>query len=78
VKIVYSKHALQRIKERKISKLEISRALKKPLGSKISYKERIVISKVTGRKILEIVTKVEGNDIIIITAYYLVNKNYEN
>ena len=71
MKILISEHARERIKQRKISQLEVYATVKSPQTSDQSYRDRILVRRNFGIKTLEVVTKVEDSCIIIISAYYL-------
>lgn len=71
VMIIFSEHAvLQRIK-RKISENRILETIKKPDESESSFRNRRLSRKKYGDKMLEVVSILEGENIIIITEYYL-------
>lgn len=78
MKIVFSEHALIRIRERKISKLEVYATIKNPQSKDETYRERILVRRNFGSKILEAVIRIEEKCIMVISAYYLDRKIYEN
>lgn len=78
MKIVFSEHALIRIRERKISKLEVYATIQNPQGKDDTYKERILLRRNFGSKILETAVRIEEKCIIVISAYYLDRKVYES
>jgi len=78
MKIVFSEHALIRIRERKISKLEVYATIQNPQSKDETYRERILVRRNFGPKILEAVIRNEEKCIIVISAYYLERKIYES
>ena len=73
--IVFSVHAVLQLKRRKISKRLVIEAVENSEDISSSFKSRKLRRESIGGKILEIVTKTEGNKITVITAYYLRSKN---
>ena len=71
MKIEFSDHAKSRIAFRKISKRRVLAALNKPDKSIDSFKERLVFRKKFTPKVLEVVAKMEGDIMVVVTAYYL-------
>jgi len=78
MRIVFSEHALDRIKERKIPKLKVFATIKNPQNQVESYRGRILIRRNFGSKILEVIIRVEKECIIVVSAYYLERKVYED
>ncbi len=72
MKIEFSKHAEERIKSRKISKIRVIEVIKNPNNVIISFRFRQLLQRTYNDKILEVVTKVEGEKVTVITAYYFV------
>ena len=75
MEVEFSTHALERIKQRKISKHRVIQTINTPTKILSSSYERSLCRKQFGSKILEVVIKNEATKIIIITAYYLRSKN---
>jgi len=71
MKIKYSDHCVERLKKRRISKLRVESTIQNPDNTLKSFRSRRLLQKHFGDKILEVVTKVEGKKITIITGYYL-------
>lgn len=71
MKILFSKHAIERIGQRKIPELQIYATIKSPQTTDEGYRNRILVRRNFGTKTLEVVTKVEDSCIIVISAYYL-------
>lgn len=71
MQIVFSDHAISRIKERRISSLKIYATVKSPQEILSSFKERHIYRRRYGTKTLEVVTKTEGKIIVIISAYMI-------
>lgn len=69
--IVFTNHSKYRINERKISITNLKAAIKNPDSRKVDEYGMIVVKKNFGRKSLEVVYKVQSNNFVIITAYYL-------
>ncbi|MBI4157583.1 DUF4258 domain-containing protein, partial [Candidatus Woesebacteria bacterium] len=75
MKIEFSKHARERIKTRRISKNRVVKTIQNSAKILQSFRFRKLFQKNYGDKMLEVVTKIENRKIIVITAYYLRNKN---
>ncbi|MDP2638153.1 MAG: DUF4258 domain-containing protein [Candidatus Levybacteria bacterium] len=69
--IVFSKHARDQLRRRKISHKLVIDVVKNPRKKIVSFRGRSLRQKQLGDKILEVVTKTEGSRITIITAYLL-------
>lgn len=69
--IGFSDHAEKQIKERKIPKNRVVNVVKKPTREIKSFRNRNLLQKQFGSRILEVVTVIEDTRIIVITAYYL-------
>jgi len=69
--IVFTNHAKYRINERKVSVINVRQAVKNPDNKKIDEYGMIVVTKKFGKRSLEVVYKIQSNNIIIITAYYI-------
>ena len=69
MQIVFSDHSLARIKERKITKLQVYATIRNPQQKDTSYRERLVYKRKFRSKILEVITKKEGDTIVVISAY---------
>jgi hypothetical protein len=69
MRIVFSEHATERVKERDISVLQIFATVKSPQNKSESYRGRIIYSRKFGSKTLEVITKLENKVTIIISAY---------
>ena len=68
--IIFTKHALKRMKEREISKADIAKVIRNPDYIQRDFK-RIVANKKLNGKILEIIFLKENKKTIILTCYYL-------
>ena len=71
MKIIFTDHAKERVKERGILVSDIKKAVKLPTSHLWSYLPTIKIQKIINGKTLEIIYEQKGPIIIIITAYYL-------
>lgn len=69
--IIFSRHALLQIARRKISLSLVMETVQTSVEIIPSYRGRQLRRSVVNDKILEVVTKNEAEDIIIVTAYYL-------
>ena len=72
--IVFSEHAKQQLKRRRISQQIVVSAIKSTRKTISSFKNRKLRQNRVGGKLLEVVTKTEGSRITVITAYYLEEK----
>lgn len=75
--IKFSDHAKSQLKKRGISQKLAIETVENPDETEDSFKARKLRRKSINDKILEVVTKTEGNKITIVTGYYLKGK-YEN
>jgi hypothetical protein len=71
MKIIYTAHSKERIKERGILVSDIKAAVVSPTSNLWSYSPTQKIQKIIKGKTLEIIYEQKGQIIIIITAYYL-------
>lgn len=71
MKLRFTHHSQFRINERGISIEEIKLVIKHPDFSDTAFGDKTKVNKEIEGKILEIVYKKDGNDIVIITAYHL-------
>ncbi len=71
MKIVFTNHAKCRIMERQISVQNVRQTIKNPDSRKEDVYGMITTRKVFGKRTLEIIYRVSGNTVIIITTYYL-------
>lgn len=71
MKVVFTEHAKQRLKERKIEGKDVIYTLFAPDKYKPTHTDRICVSKKIGSKILEIIYTEEKENMIVITCYYL-------
>ena len=69
--IVFSNHAKYRLNERKISVTDVKRAIKNPSSKRAHEYGMMVVRKNFGKKLLEVIFKVQSNNFVIITAYYI-------
>jgi len=71
MKIEFSEHAEQQLKRRKITREVVKKAIQNFEEKIASYRKRELLQIRIDGKLLEVVTKKEGQKIIVITAYYL-------
>lgn len=67
--IKFSNHAIDNLKERKISKKRVVETVNNPDNMLASFKNRRLRQKRFGDRILEVVTVTEGSRITVVTAY---------
>lgn len=72
--IVFSDHAKQQLKRRKIQKKLVIQTVRNPQETKASFKSRRLRRRKFGDKILQVVSITEGSVITIVTGYYLKEK----
>ena len=70
MKIIFTNHAKYRIMERGISVLLIKSVLKNSDSQIIDQYGMMIVRKIIGEKVIEVVYKISGSNYIIITAYY--------
>lgn len=71
MKIIFSDHAKQQRIERKIPLKDILQTVKNPVNRMNSYKDRELLQKEFGGKILEVIIVEEEDIMTVITQYYL-------
>ncbi len=71
MKIIFSDHAKKQLVERKIPKKIVLETIKNPQNKLKSFKNRELLQKRFGGKILEVVIVKEDSVVTIITQYYL-------
>lgn len=69
--ILFSDHAKQQLQRRKITQKLVIETIRNPESKVSSFRDRKLRQRKIGDKILEVVTKTEGNKITVITGYYL-------
>ncbi len=69
--IIFSEHAKQQLKRRRISRKRAIKTIRKPENRIETFKSRNLQQRRFGDKILEVVTKTEGSGITVVTGYYL-------
>jgi hypothetical protein len=69
MRIVFSEHATERMNQRDISELQVYATIKSPQEKTKSYRDRTIFRRKIDDKTLEVVTKLENKNIIIISAY---------
>lgn len=67
--IKFTKHALQRIKSRNISKDDILDTINYPKSLKKNSHENFIAQKIKGKHLLRVFYLIEGNAKVVITAY---------
>lgn len=69
--VIFTRHVLQRMQERSITKQQVTRAVLKP-DRIIADEDRIsLFQRDIGSRTLEVVGKVSKNKVIVITTYWL-------
>lgn len=69
--IIFTDHAKRRMRERKISKAQVSIVLEHPESAESEDGNIKILRKKFGNKVLEIVIETSKNKIIVITLYWL-------
>ena len=69
--IIFSKHALEQLRRRKISQKKVIDVVQRSYQNISSFRDRKLRQMLVGGKLLEVVTTTEGNKITVITAYFL-------
>ena len=69
--IVFTRHAVQRMRERNIARSQIVNALAKPDSATLEEGDVTLFRKRYGKKILGVVTEVFKQKFIVITAYWV-------
>jgi hypothetical protein len=72
----YTDHAKERMAERRISKENIERALRKPDDVSNTKSGRKIARKLIKNKLLRIVYEEENGNFMVITAYYTQPERY--
>jgi len=75
--VVYTRHAEEKIAERKLSKTIIENALKNPDTVLESISEKRIAHKLIRNKLLRIVYTRKSEKYVIITAYFTEPERYE-
>ncbi len=70
--IKFSVHAKNQLKRRRIPQKLVVDTIRNPENKSSSFNNRILRRKSVGGKILEVVTKTEGQKITVITGYYII------
>jgi len=68
--IIFTRHALLKLKQRAISKTAVSETLKSPDYKFPSYSGRIISYKKFDKLYLKVVYKIEDDNIIVITQHW--------
>jgi hypothetical protein len=71
MEIIFSGHSKDQNRIRKIPLARVRQTLEKPDKILSSFRGRKLYRKTLGDKILEVVAKIEGEKIVVITQYYL-------
>lgn len=69
--IVFSDHAIDQNKKRKIPESRILQTVTDPDDVEPSSRGRVMRKKQFGKKILEVITVTEGSRVTVITQYYI-------
>ncbi|OGE29631.1 hypothetical protein A2867_02085 [Candidatus Daviesbacteria bacterium RIFCSPHIGHO2_01_FULL_40_11] len=71
MKIIFSDHAKNQKFEREIAKKLILETIRSPQNRFKSFRNRELLQRQFGDKILEVVTVKEGENLVVITQYWL-------
>ncbi len=69
--IIFSRHALEQMRRRKISQNKVINIVSHSHQKVSSFRDQKLRQMLVGGKLLEVVTKTEGNKITVIRAYFL-------
>ena len=69
--LIYTDHALKRMRERKVSKAQIIAAIENPESTELQENSIQIIRKKFSGKILELVLETGKNKLIVVTLYWL-------
>ena len=72
---IYTKHSKVRIKQRNLKSQQIEETIIEPDKVTSSFKGRLITQKNFSGETLEVIFKKQGNNVIIITAYWLKEAN---
>ncbi len=75
MKIKFSEHAKEQLRERKIARRLIIQTVNDPESKQKSFRKRLLLRRSFGGKILEVVTVKELDHLVIVTEYFLEGKN---
>ncbi|MEM5793501.1 MAG: DUF4258 domain-containing protein [Candidatus Aenigmatarchaeota archaeon] len=76
MRIIYSNHAEEKIKERELSKKTIETAISCPDKIIESQSGRKIIHKIINKKLLRVVIEEKNDLFIVVTAYYTKPERY--
>lgn len=71
MKIIFTSHALLKLIQREIPRRMVTEALKSPDYKISSYSNRLIAYKKFVKLYLKVVYKIEGNNILVITQYWV-------
>jgi hypothetical protein len=71
MRIIYTTHAKERMKQRKILPRDIREAILHPTSELVRTDGLHMVNKSKGKRVLEIICKKSHTTAVIITAYYL-------
>jgi Domain of unknown function (DUF4258) len=69
--IIFTSHSEEKLNERKITRLQVIEALKKPDKIIRTYGNRVAAFKKLGKLYLKVIYRHEGKDLIIITQHWV-------
>jgi hypothetical protein len=69
--IIFTNHALLKLKQRGLTKEKVIQTLEKPDEIMLTYGERNAVLKKFGKLHLKVVFRKEGKDIVIITQHWV-------
>lgn len=72
---IYTKHSKVRIKQRNLKSQQIEETIIEPDKVTSSFRGRLIAQKNFSGQTLEVIFKKQGNNVIIITAYWLKEAN---
>ena len=69
--IIFTRHSLLKLKQRRISKIVVRKTLKSPDYKIPSYSDRMIAYKKFDKIYLKVVYKIEEGNMVVITQYWV-------
>ena len=69
--IIFTRHSLLKLKQRRISKIVVRKTLKSPDYKIPSYSDRMIAYKRFDKLYLKVVYKIEEGNMVVITQYWV-------
>lgn len=68
--IIFTNHALLKLKQRRISKTAVRETLKSPTHRAVSYSGRLIAYKKFDKLYLKVIYKIEEGDTVVVTQHW--------